>query len=69
MKRVVKKTAKKIKKAVKELYEVEIAKVNTLIRPVGYKKAYVKLTLEAKSIQHNPNNWQKKFNRILIYLT
>merc|ERR1712226_629731 len=32
-----------IKKAVKELYEVEIAKVNTLIRPTGDKKAYVKL--------------------------
>ncbi|ONH69081.1 hypothetical protein BON22_1178 [Cyberlindnera fabianii] len=33
-----------IKQAVKELYEVEVAAVNTLIRPNGTKKAYVKLT-------------------------
>merc|ERR1711881_396082 len=32
-----------IKKAVKQLYEIDIAKVNTLIRPTGDKKAYVKL--------------------------
>merc|ERR1712139_284369 len=32
-----------IKKAVKTLYEIDIAKVNTLIRPTGDKKAYVKL--------------------------
>jgi len=33
-----------IKSAVKELYEIQAAKVNTLIRPDGLKKAYVKLT-------------------------
>ncbi|QPG72809.1 60S ribosomal protein L25 [Brettanomyces nanus] len=33
-----------IKQAVKELYEVEALKVNTLIRPNGTKKAYIKLT-------------------------
>merc|ERR1712183_549048 len=33
----------KIKAAVKKMYEVEVAKVNTLIRPDGAKKAYVKL--------------------------
>jgi len=32
-----------IKAAVKKLYEVEVAKVNTLIRPDGKKKAYVRL--------------------------
>merc|ERR1712110_260861 len=32
-----------IKKSIKDLYEVDIAKVNTLIRPTGDKKAYVKL--------------------------
>merc|ERR1711944_114952 len=32
-----------IKKAIKELYEVDIARVNTLIRPTGDKKSYVKL--------------------------
>jgi len=32
-----------IKAAVKKLYEVEVAKVNTLVRPDGKKKAYVRL--------------------------
>ncbi|CCH44439.1 60S ribosomal protein L25-B [Wickerhamomyces ciferrii] len=35
-----------IKKAVKELYEVDILAVNTLIRPNGTKKAYVRLTAD-----------------------
>merc|ERR1712048_537226 len=34
----------KIKQAVKEMYDVQCAKVNTLIRPDGRKKAYVHLT-------------------------
>ena len=34
----------KIKEAVKTLYDVSCAKVNTLIRPDGVKKAYVRLT-------------------------
>ncbi|XP_066296079.1 large ribosomal subunit protein uL23-like [Branchiostoma lanceolatum] len=33
----------KIKMAVKKLYDIEVAKVNTLIRPDGQKKAYVRL--------------------------
>merc|ERR1712039_1053258 len=37
-------TKPKIKEAVKELYDVKCAKVNTLIRPDGRKKAYVHLT-------------------------
>jgi len=32
-----------VKAAVKKLYEVEVAKVNTLVRPDGKKKAYVRL--------------------------
>nr|ACO11744.1 60S ribosomal protein L23a [Caligus rogercresseyi] len=32
-----------IKSAVKRLYEISVSKVNTLIRPDGQKKAYVKL--------------------------
>lgn len=32
-----------IKQAVKKLYNIEAAKVNTLIRPDGQKKAYVRL--------------------------
>mmetsp|Transcript_12442 Transcript_12442/g.28190 ORF Transcript_12442/g.28190 Transcript_12442/m.28190 type:complete len:165 (+) Transcript_12442:78-572(+) len=34
----------RIKDAVKQMYEVTCAKVNTLIRPDGQKKAYVRLT-------------------------
>eukprot|EP00928_Gymnodinium_smaydae_P032255 TRINITY_DN2340_c0_g1_i1.p1 TRINITY_DN2340_c0_g1~~TRINITY_DN2340_c0_g1_i1.p1 ORF type:complete len:151 (+),score=45.07 TRINITY_DN2340_c0_g1_i1:69-521(+) len=37
-------TKPKIKEAVKQLYDVQCAKVNTLIRPDGKKKAYVHLT-------------------------
>jgi len=32
-----------VKKAVEELYEVEVEKVNLLITPQGEKKAFVKL--------------------------
>lgn len=32
-----------IRAAVKDRYDVEVAKVNTLIRPDGQKKAYVRL--------------------------
>jgi large subunit ribosomal protein L23Ae len=35
---------KKIKEAVKGMYDIQCAKVNTLIRPDGQKKAYVRLT-------------------------
>lgn len=36
-------TKRHIKDAVKKLYDVQAAKVNTLIRPDGKKKAYVRL--------------------------
>ncbi|KAH0511995.1 60S ribosomal protein L23a [Microtus ochrogaster] len=32
-----------IKQAVKKLYDIDVAKANTLIRPDGKKKAYVRL--------------------------
>ena len=35
-----------IKADVKKLYDINIAKVNTLIRPDGQKKAYVKLAAD-----------------------
>lgn len=35
---------KQIKAAVKKLYEIDVEKVNTLIRPDGVKKAYVRLS-------------------------
>ncbi|KAK6460803.1 60S ribosomal protein L25 [Scheffersomyces coipomensis] len=35
-----------IKAAVKELYEVDVEYVNTLIRPNGTKKAYIRLTAD-----------------------
>eukprot|EP00418_Pyrodinium_bahamense_P075041 CAMPEP_0179061482 /NCGR_PEP_ID=MMETSP0796-20121207/26420_1 /TAXON_ID=73915 /ORGANISM="Pyrodinium bahamense, Strain pbaha01" /LENGTH=161 /DNA_ID=CAMNT_0020758329 /DNA_START=77 /DNA_END=562 /DNA_ORIENTATION=+ len=40
----IKSTKLKIKEAVKAMYDVQCAKVNTLIRPDGKKKAYVHLT-------------------------
>ena len=35
---------RQIKEAVKNMYEIQCQKVNTLIRPDGQKKAYVRLT-------------------------
>lgn len=35
-----------IRKAVKELYEVDVLSVNTLVRPNGTKKAFVRLTAD-----------------------
>eukprot|EP00105_Crassostrea_gigas_P018918 XP_011437178.1 PREDICTED: 60S ribosomal protein L23a [Crassostrea gigas] len=32
-----------VKQAVKKLYDIDVAKVNTLVRPDGEKKAYVRL--------------------------
>jgi large subunit ribosomal protein L23 len=45
---IVRRTTKKleIKKAVEELYEVEVAEINTMILPDGRKKAYVRLKEE-----------------------
>jgi len=37
---------RQIKDAVKQLYDIKVAKVNTLIRPDGQKKAYVRLTAD-----------------------
>jgi len=39
-------TKKDVKRAVEELYGVKVIKVNTLITPLGEKKAYVKLSPE-----------------------
>lgn len=39
-----------IKRAVEELYDVKVEKVNTLILPGGKKKAYVKLSPEHSAI-------------------
>ncbi|MHA1410413.1 MAG: 50S ribosomal protein L23 [Candidatus Odinarchaeia archaeon] len=40
---------KMIKEAVEKLYDVKVDKVNTLIRPDGKKKAYVKLSPESNA--------------------
>ena len=40
-----------IKAAVKELYEVEADRVNTLIRPDGVKKAYVRLVPSQEALE------------------
>ena len=38
-----------VKKAVEELYEVRVSKVNLLVTPQGTKKAFVKLAPEFKA--------------------
>ena len=38
-----------VKKAVEELYEVKVKKVNLLVTPQGEKKAFVKLTPEFRA--------------------
>ncbi|ORX35445.1 ribosomal protein L23/L15e core domain-containing protein [Kockovaella imperatae] len=40
-----------IKDAVKKLYDVEAAKIRTLIRPDGTKKAYVRLTADHDALE------------------
>lgn len=46
----VKATKNKIKEAVKRLYNVEVAKINTLVRPDGNKKAYVRLAADVDAL-------------------
>ena len=38
-----------VKRAVEELYEVKVSKINMLITPQGVKKAFVKLTPEFRA--------------------
>lgn len=42
---------RQIKAAVRGMYEIECAKVNTLIRPDGQKKAYVRLTADYDALE------------------
>jgi len=37
---------RQIKDAVKRMYDIQAAKINTLVRPSGDKKAYVRLTAD-----------------------
>ncbi|WBW70880.1 60S ribosomal protein L25 [Schizosaccharomyces osmophilus] len=39
-----------IKSAVKKLYDVDAVKINTMVRPNGTKKAFVKLSAEADAL-------------------
>jgi len=43
-------TKRDIKRAVENLYDVTVSKVNTLITPRGEKKAYVKLHPDDKAV-------------------
>jgi len=40
-----------IKQAVKAMYEIEVVKVNTLVRPDGEKKAYVRLSPDHEALE------------------
>ena len=42
----VKANKRQIKEAVSQMYEIQCQKINTLIRPDGQKKAYVRLTAD-----------------------
>jgi large subunit ribosomal protein L23Ae len=46
----VKANKNQIKQSVKKLYDVDALKVNTLIRPDGSKKAYVRLTADVDAL-------------------
>ena len=43
-------TKSQIAKALFDLYQVKVVRVNTLIRPDGQKKAYIKLDQSAEAI-------------------
>lgn len=43
-------TKPEIKQAFEKLYDVKVAKVNTLITPQGEKKAFIKLTQEFSAL-------------------
>merc|ERR1719263_426210 len=40
-----------IAQAIKSMYEIDLTKINTLIRPDGLKKAYVRLTPEHEALE------------------
>jgi len=44
-------TKRHIAIAVKALYEIDVIKVNTLVRPDGQKKAYVRLTADTEALE------------------
>lgn len=46
----VKANKRHIKDAVKRMYDVDALKINTLIRPDGTKKAYVRLTADVEAL-------------------
>jgi large subunit ribosomal protein L23Ae len=46
----VKANKQQIKAALKQLYDVETVKINTLIRPDGTKKAYARLTSDLDAL-------------------
>ncbi|KAI0455489.1 60S ribosomal protein L25-like protein [Xylaria acuta] len=46
----VKSNKAQIKQALKKLYEIDVLKINTLIRPDGKKKAYCKLTPDVDAL-------------------
>ncbi|KAL5501641.1 RPL25 [Sanghuangporus vaninii] len=51
---------RQIKDAVKKLWDVQAASVNTLIRPDGKKKAYVRLTADHDALDvANKVSWQR----------
>jgi len=42
---------KQIASAIKSLYDIEVQRINTLVRPDGLKKAYVRLTPDHEALE------------------
>jgi len=42
---------RQIKNSIKSLYEIEVIRVNTLIRPDGLKKAYARLSPDTEALE------------------
>jgi len=40
-----------IKQAIKSLYEIDVVRVNTLVRPDGQKKAYARLSSDHEALE------------------
>ncbi|OLL22365.1 60S ribosomal protein L25 [Neolecta irregularis DAH-3] len=54
----IKANKRQIKEAIKKMYDVEALRINTLIRPDGTKKAYIKLTPDVDALDvANKENW------------
>lgn len=62
-------TKNKIKEAVKRMYQVDVAKINTLVRPDGNKKAYVRLAADVDALDVANKVRVHRLRSLLLCLT